>query len=59
MSEVLVLAADIGGTKTNLAICRGTPTALDLVAEANYLSYHLRQAVGMFIRRTQIKFRGP
>ncbi len=34
MSEALVLAADIGGTKTNLAICRGTPRALDVIAEA-------------------------
>jgi len=36
MSDALVLAGDIGGTKSNLACFRGTPDAPETVAERSY-----------------------
>jgi len=36
MSENLVLAGDIGGTKSNLAFFRGTLDAPETVAEARF-----------------------
>ncbi len=38
MSDDLVLAGDIGGTKCNLALFRAYPEALDIVAERTYPS---------------------
>lgn len=36
MSDALILAGDIGGTKSNLACFRGTPDAPETVAERSY-----------------------
>ncbi len=58
MSEAMVLSADIGGTKTNLAICRGTPAALEVVAEANYLNREARgfdELVERFLSETRLR----
>lgn len=38
MSEALVLAGDIGGTKSNLGLYAGSPTAPEPVAERGYLN---------------------
>ncbi len=52
MSETLVLAGDIGGTKSNLAFFRGAPNAPEPVAERSYQNREfagLAEVVGRFI----------
>lgn len=51
MAEPLVLAGDIGGTKSNLAFFRGTPHAPESVAERSYRTRdfaNLAEVVGRF-----------
>ncbi|MDP1904776.1 MAG: glucokinase [Pseudomonadota bacterium] len=55
MSENLVLAGDIGGTKSNLAFFRGSPNAPETVAERSYQNREfagLAEVVGRFIADT-------
>lgn len=55
MSERLILAGDIGGTKSNLAFFRGAPEAPVTVAEAHYQNREfasLAAVVGRFIAQT-------
>jgi len=55
MAEVLVLAGDIGGTKSNLAFFRGAPDAPETVAERSYQNRDfasLDEVVGRFLADT-------
>lgn len=55
MSDALVLAGDIGGTKSNLAIFRGAPDAPETVAERSYPNREftgLVEVVGRFLADT-------
>ncbi|NCS64627.1 MAG: glucokinase [Betaproteobacteria bacterium] len=55
MSEILVLAGDIGGTKSNLAFFHGAPEAPETVAEESYQNREfagLAEVVGRFIAET-------
>lgn len=55
MSDTLVLAGDIGGTKSNLAFFRGAPDAPETVAERNYKNRDfasLDEVVGRFLADT-------
>ena len=55
MSDALVLAGDVGGTKSNLAFFRGAPDAPEIVAECSYLNRDfsgLAEVVGRFLADT-------
>lgn len=55
MSKGLILAGDIGGTKSNLAFFRGAPDAPETVAEESYQNREftsLAAVVGHFIAQT-------
>ncbi len=41
-SEIIVLAGDIGGTKTNIALCRVTHDGVERIREARYVSRDFR-----------------
>lgn len=41
-TDILVLAGDIGGTKTNIALCRITATGVETLREARYVSRDFR-----------------